>query len=176
MPEQTADMDARYALEQLGGFATTAQLRRFARRSEIRHAVAEGTIVRCGLGKYAVPGLDEAWRAAHSLSAVVSGRSAAQFWELGLCLSPGEEIAPEMTVARNRRIAPERREGVMVKWRDLPASAVVDGVVHGWRGHSTGRVTTLLQTVLDCCRDLPERDALCVVDSALRKGISRRRC
>lgn len=172
-PYETAVMDARYALEQLGGFATTRQLRRFARRSEIKHAVAEGEIVRCGQGKYAVPGLDAAWRAAHRLSAVVSGRSAAQFWELDLCLAPGEEIAPELTVARNRKITPERREGVHLKWRDLPPSAVLEGAVHGWRGHATGRVTTMVQTVLDCCRDLAERDALCVVDSALRKGVAK---
>ncbi|QIX28019.1 DUF559 domain-containing protein [Nocardioides sp. JQ2195] len=165
-------MDAAYALAQLGGCATTARLRRFCRRSEIEQALSDGAIVRCGKGKYAVPGLDAAWREAHRLSAVVSGRSAAQFWELDLCLAPGEEVTPELTVPRNRKIAPERREGVSIKWRNLPAASVVE-VGRGWGNHSTGRVTTLVQTVLDCCRDLPERDALCVVDAALRKGQSR---
>jgi len=52
----------------------------------------------------------------------------------------------------------ERRTGKRVCWRDLPAGAVA------------GRVTSRLQTVLDCARDLPFDEALAVADSALREG------
>ena len=37
-------------------------------------------------------------------------------------------------------------------------------------GHASLRVTTAVQTVLDCCRQLPHLQAVVVVDSALRSG------
>lgn len=166
-------MDARLALDRFGGCATTAQLRRWVGRRAIAEAVAAGTIVRSGKGKYAVPGVDAAQREAHRLSAVVSGRSAALCWGLKLRLAPGEEVTPEVTVARNRKIARDRRRGVRVRWRDLPEGAVVSGGSPATWRLAAGQVTSLVQTVLDCCRDLPEVDALCVVDSALAKGLAR---
>lgn len=61
-----------------------------------------------------------------------------------------------MIVPRNRKVAPERRRGVDVRWRDLAPD------------ERHGDVTSHYRTVLDCARDLPLPDALAVADSALR--------
>jgi very-short-patch-repair endonuclease len=63
---------------------------------------------------------------------------------------------PSVTVPRKRRVDPRRRQGVTVRWRDLPGDSC------------DGHVTTRVQTVLDCARDLPFDEALAVADSALR--------
>ncbi|WP_067440234.1 DUF559 domain-containing protein [Nocardioides jensenii] len=164
-------MDPLYALQQLGGFADARVLRQCCRKRQLAEAVREGRIVTVGPGKYAVPGLEAAWREAHRLDGVVSGRSAAQFWDLSLKLVPGEVVMPVVTVPNKRKVARERREGVDLKWRDLPAEGVLAETLPAAPG-ARGRVTTLAQTVVDCCRDLPEMDALCVVDAALRRGVS----
>jgi very-short-patch-repair endonuclease len=65
---------------------------------------------------------------------------------------------PWVVVPRNRNVAPYRRKGVELRWRDLGPEEV------------RGRVTAPLRTVLDCARDLPFADALAVADSALRHG------
>ncbi|KRF12782.1 DUF559 domain-containing protein [Nocardioides sp. Soil796] len=165
-------MDPLYVLRQLGGIASSGELRKHCTKRSLAKAVSRERIVAVGKGRYAVPGLEAAWREAHRLSGVVSGRSAAQFWGLNLRLVPGEEVTPVVTVARNRRVEPGRRVGVDLKWRDLSQGSVVD-VASVTRGAAGGRVTSLVQTVLDCCRDLPEVDALCVVDAALRRGVLR---
>lgn len=166
-------MDLPYLLQQLGGCARRKELLRHGSPRDLARAVESGEIVRCGRGRYAVPGLDEAAREAHRLSGVISGRSAALFWNLSLRLAPGEVVRPTVTVPRNRRVARDRREGVDLKWRDLPPGAVVQGRVPELGLAAPGAVTSIAQTVLDCCRDLPEVDALCVVDAALRRGVPR---
>lgn len=123
-------------------------------------------------GRYTVPGLDDAWREAHRLHGVVSGRSAAQFWELDLKLSPGETVVPVVTVPNKRHVDPSRRVGADVKFRDLPPGGVLTQPLPTEPG-AVGYVTTVVQTVLDCCRDLTEVEALCVVDAALRRGVRR---
>lgn len=83
-------MDLPYLLQQLGGCARRKELLRHGSPRDLARAVESGEIVRCGRGRYAVPGLDEAAREAHRLSGVISGRSAALFWNLSLRLAPGK--------------------------------------------------------------------------------------
>lgn len=166
-------MDPVYVLQQLGGFADASQLRRHCSKKSIARAVREDRIILVSKGKYAVPGLDAAWREAHRLQGVVSGRSAAQFWGLSLRLAPGEKVTPVITVPYKRKVPKERRVGVHLRWRDLPAHGVL--LRSPDSPGAAGRVTTLVQTVIDCCRDLPDPDALCVVDAALREGVPRQR-
>lgn len=166
-------MDPYVVLQQLGGSASAARLRRYCPRRGIARAVAEGRIIRSGAGRYALPGLEAAWRHADRLHAVVSGASAAHFWGLALRLGPGEEVPPTVTVPRNRNVRPERREGVSVTWRALGSEDVVEGAIAGTDRVAPSPVTTLVRTVIDCCRDMPELAALCIVDSALGRGVSR---
>ena len=106
-------------------------------------------------GRYALPGADHALRAAHRLSGVVSGPSAAQAHGWELKHSPS---VPTVTVPAKRRVAPARREGVDVRWRDVPTAHVWDHVLRPG------------PTVVDCARTLPFDEALAVADSALRHG------
>ena len=65
-----------------------------------------------------------------------------------------------MTVPRWRRLSPERREGVDVRWANLEPSDIYRGAV-----------TDPVRTALDCAATLPADDALAVLDSALRSGM-----
>ncbi len=62
-----------------------------------------------------------------------------------------------MTVPRNRKVEPSRRDGVDLKWRDLGDDAWHDRTRAG-------------RTVMDCAKDYPFDEALTVADSALRHG------
>ncbi len=62
-------------------------------------------------------------------------------------------------MGRGRKVAPEVRQRVDVRWRSIPDGQVVDG----W-------VTSGVRTVHDCCVLLPFDEALSAVDSALRDG------
>ena len=106
-------------------------------------------------GRYALPDADQARLAAARLSGVVSHLSAAQLagWELAQ-----RPPRPAVTVPRNRKVEPWRRDGVEVRWRDLTEDEV-------WHGR-----TTAGRTVIDCAKDLPFDEALTVADSALRHG------
>ncbi len=110
-------------------------------------------IVRLARGRYALPVVDEAQAVAHRLAAVTSHGSAAAYYGWEMKHPPRR---PAVTVARTRRIAPERRKGVEVHWLDLPPGQV-------WNG-----VTTPLRTVIDCAKTLPFDEALAIADSALR--------
>ena len=85
----------------------------------------------------------------------MSHLSAAQLagWELAQ-----RPPRPAVTVPRNRKVEPWRRDGVEVRWRDLTEDEV-------WHGR-----TTAGRTVVDCAKDLPFDEALTVADSALRHG------
>lgn len=144
------------ALVRLGGIADTRTLRRLTSRRQIRRAVSSGAIVRDARGRYSLPSASEALRAASRLSAVVSHASAAQVHGWEVKHPPG---LPTVTVPRNRRVAPERREGVDVKWADLAPHEVLDV-----------RVTSYGRTVMDCAKHLPFDEALAIADSALRHG------
>jgi very-short-patch-repair endonuclease len=140
-------------LERLGGVAETAELRQHVSRARIRVAVRRGRIVRDVRGRYALPGADEALRAANRLSGVLWLDSAAAHHGWKLKHRPS---APALAVPRNRKLAPERRAGVRVAYVDLPASDL------------EGRVTAKVRTVLDCASRLPFDEALAIADSALR--------
>lgn len=149
-------MTPEQALARLGGVADTRTLRRFASKRQIRKAVARGLVVRDAPGRYSLPSTSEALRAAGRLSAVVSHVSAAQVhgWEV-----KHQPALPTVTVPRTRRVAPERREGVEVKWADLGPYEVF-----------SGRVTSYARTVMDCAKHRPFDEALAIADSALRHG------
>lgn len=140
-------------IRELGGFARLQDLLATHSREELDAAVAAGRVVRLNRGRYALPGLDEAVAAARSVTGVVSGLSAARHWGWPVKKEPQQ---PVVTVPRNRAV---KQEGVTIHRRDLPAGAVVDGIV-----------TSRVQTVLDCARTLPFDEALAVADSALRAG------
>ena len=60
--------------------------------------------------------------------------------------------------ARGARVTAARRDGVDLRWRDVPDHDVWDGVLRPG------------PTVIDCARTLPFDEALAVADSALRHG------
>lgn len=64
---------------------------------------------------------------------------------------------PTITVPRNRKVEPRRRDGVELKWANLPPVDV-------WRD----RVTMPGRTVIDCAKSMPFDEALAIADSALR--------
>lgn len=144
------------AMGRLGGVAKAGELVGLTSRRKVRTALRRGVVVREARGRYALPTAHEARRAAHRLSGVVTGRSAAAVHGLPMKTQPA---LPEVTVPRTRRVAPERREGVDVRWRDIPAEHVRDGVLR------------VGPTVIDCARRLPLDEALAIADSALRQRL-----
>ncbi len=68
--------------------------------------------------------------------------------------------SPTVTLPRNRRY--RGLDAICIFRRTLSVDDWT--IVHGVR------ITTPLRTVLDCCRDLPLRDAVVIADSALRAG------
>ncbi|HWJ67007.1 MAG TPA: hypothetical protein VNT31_10045 [Nocardioides sp.] len=144
-------------LTRLGGVATRAALLLRVSRSELDAAVAGGAVLRLARGRYALASVDQALAAAHALSGVLCLASAALHWGWAVKHPPER---PQVTVPRNRRVAPERSRAVDLRRLRLDADDVVDG--------ATGRDRTLL----DCLRHLPFDEALAVADSALRDGYS----
>ena len=144
------------AMRRLGGVAKAGDLVRLTSRRKVRTALKRREIVREARGRYALPTAHEARRAAHRLSAVVTGRSAATAHGLPMKTQPA---LPEVTVPRNRKVARERREGVDVRWRDIPPVDVRNGVLR------------VGPAVIDCARTLPFDEALAIADSALRAGL-----
>ena len=114
-----------------------------------------GEIVRDGHGHYALPTAEEARRHAARLSAVITGLSAAASYGWELKVQP--EL-PVLTVPRTRKVAPDRRAGVELHWRDLPSADVWDGVLLPG------------PAVMDVAKTRPFDEALAVADSALRHG------
>lgn len=146
-------MDAKTALAELGGIATTAELLRLTTRRRLRTAVRRGDVVRWGR-RYALPGLEDAHLAAARLGGVVSHLSAAQHHGWKLKFPPPQ---PTITVPRRRRQLDQK--GLEVHWADLAPERVEH------------RVTTPAQTVVDCARAYELDVALAVADSALRAGL-----
>lgn len=138
-------------VNRLGGVATRAAILEVFERAELELAVATGRLRLIARGRYATYDVNDSVVAARSVSGVVSGLSAARLWGWAVKQPPRE---PVVTVARNRAVT---RPGIEVRRRDLPLGAIVDG-----------QVTSRAQTVVDCARDLPFDEALCVADSALR--------
>lgn len=145
------------ALELLGGVATRAQLVAASSRGEVDAALTSGLVVVVARGRYALPSVDEARRAAHEVAGVVSHRSAALRWGWAVKSRPD---LPDVTVPRNRKLSDEQRRRITPHRADLVSDDVRSGV--------TGRDRTLI----DCLRELPFDEALAVADSALREGYS----
>ena len=143
------------ALTRLGGCSDLETLLGATTRGRLRTALSRGEVLRVGRGRYALPTAHVALKAAGRLAGVASHASAAALhgWELAT-----QPERPWVVVPRNRNVAPYRRRGVELRWRDLQPQEV------------RGQVTTPLRTVLDCSRDLPFAEALAVADSALRHG------
>lgn len=147
------------ALSLLGGVATRATLIKQTSRAEVDAALAAGEVVARARGRYALPEVEAATAVAHDLTAVVSHRSAAAQWGWGVKELPD---APDVIVAKSRRLSPERAKMVTVHRAALHDSEVVEGR------------TSKERTIVDCLRTLPEDEALAVADSALRAGESHR--
>jgi very-short-patch-repair endonuclease len=145
-------MDPVDALTRLGGIASTKQVVKLSSRSKVRTALARGHLIRPGRDRLALPTADKARETAHDVNGYVSHLSAAAHhgWEIKL---PPD--LPQVTVPRAREISKADRL-VEVFRRDIP------------KADRDGWATTALRTVIDCARDLPFDDALCVADSALR--------
>jgi very-short-patch-repair endonuclease len=142
-------VDAVRVIQDLGGAARWAELRRhgLARRGLAR-AVAAGQIRQLGRGLYCLPGSEGAWTTeAVRRAAVLSCGAAAQhhglevFGRVALHLAaPGPRAVSRSTVFHRRPV------------------------------ECDARVTTLRQTLIDCCRCLPIAQAVSVLDSAMRQG------
>lgn len=145
-------------LQELGGVATRGTLLRLVTRSELDRVVASGDVLRLARGRYALPDADEGVRAAAALGGVLSVTSAALHHGWAVRSVPDR---PHVTVARGRRIPPALQRSVHLHRADITPHHVAAGV--------TDEPTTLL----DCLRQLPRVDALCVADSALRAGVGR---
>ena len=141
-------------LTRTGGVADARTLVACTSRYQVAAALRRGEIIRVSRGRYALPTADEARRAAHRLSAVVTGSSAAAAhgWAM-----KGQPAQPHVTVPAKRRVDPERRAGIDLHWRDIPAADVLRGVLLPW------------PTVIDCAKTLPFDEALAIADTALRE-------
>lgn len=121
----------------------------------MRSALEHGLVVRDERGRYSLPGVDEAIRAANRLSGHLVETSAAPYlgWEL-----KHRPTSPSVAVPRNRNVPAHRRAGVHVRYVNLDA------------GDINGLATSPIATVMACAAWLPFDEALAVPDSALRHG------
>jgi very-short-patch-repair endonuclease len=143
------------ALTRIGGVASHAELVNAVGRSALRTAVDAGLIVRAATGTYCVPDADRARLSAVKLNGALALTSAA--------LAHGWKVkdppsCPAVCVPRGRRVAPDRRSGIDVRWGELTEPEL------------RRRRTDPARTVIDCARFLPFDAALAVADSALRSG------
>lgn len=142
-------MDLGTAMLHLGGIATTTELRALVTWRVIHEGLASGEIIRRGRGAYALPGTERDVLVAHQFRATLAVLSAARVhgWKM---LEP--PVRPWLSIPRGTAVSPVLRRSAFV---------VRSG---------TSGVTDAMTTALDCLRHLPEREAACVVDSALRSG------
>lgn len=142
-------------LERLGGVAEAAILVRLTSRARVRVALARGRIVRDARARYALPGADEAMRAANRLSGVLCLDSAARHhgWKL-----KQQPTTTSVAVPRKRRVSADRRSGLRVVYVDL-GDDEVDGLA-----------TSCVRTVMDCASRMPFDAAVAIADSARRSG------
>lgn len=141
------------ALRRLGGLASYRALTGLSTRAQVESCLASGDIRRNGRGSYALPVTDDALAIAHAASGVVSHLSGAQHWGWEVKTVP-ERV--HLTVPRGRRSTTLLTEKCIPHRSDLVA------------GDVDGLVTSQGRTLIDCLRALPEDEALCVADSALR--------
>lgn len=126
----------------------------------IGRAVDAELVRRAGNGVYTLLAVDDGRIAAQRLSGVISHRTAALHWGWRVKTVPA---LPDVTIPANRKLRESGRGISTVHRRTLARGDV-----------SAARVTTPVRTVIDCCLDLAFDEALSVLDSALRAGLSRR--
>jgi very-short-patch-repair endonuclease len=143
-------------LERRGGVAASKVLVGATSRRDLELALRDASVVRLSRGRYALPTGSAARRAAHELSAVAVGLSAAAHHGLLLKWQPKR---PHLVVPRGRRVPAAAQQANDVSWRRIPGAAVEDG----W-------VLRPAFTVVDCASRLPFDEALAVADCALRFG------
>jgi very-short-patch-repair endonuclease len=152
-------VDARVALEEMGGFATRAALLAAGvSRHRLSAAVDNRRVVRLRRGVYGLglpDGVSRLRAAAVTLRAVVSHDAAAVLWGLEVAHEPAQRV----TVPRDH--SGVAFEGVKVSRADVGRTEVRDGL----------RVTSIVRTLLDCAAVLPLDQAVVVVDSALRQKL-----
>ncbi|MFI6674030.1 DUF559 domain-containing protein [Kribbella sp. NPDC050470] len=136
-----------------GGWTTLSELLQVTSRKAIAAALERGELQRIAQGVYAVPGLRTDKVAALAYDGVLSHTSAAAALGLPLLVQPEK---PHVTVPPKRR--PRPGPPAVLHW----APTLVDERRH--------RITSLLRTVVDCCRILPFAEALAVADAALATG------
>ena len=144
-------MECVEALVQLGGVAAYAPLAAMSSRRKLRTALAAGTVVRVARDRYALPVTDRDRQLAARLDAHLSHESAALLHGWQLCGYPAE---PRLIVPSDRPLP--RGERARIRVYDARPDEL------------TGWSTSPLLTVLLCARDLAQREALTIADSALR--------
>lgn len=137
-------------LTQLGGVTGRAALVRLCGQRVVSAALDSGAIVRLNRSTLMLPGLDSARAGAIKHGGMVSHQSAAiaHGWKV---LRP--PCAPMITVPHHRNVRGDTT--LQVRYADLGE-------------FERGATTCPVRTVLDCARELPDAEALSVVDSALR--------
>lgn len=133
----------------LGGVCSTRELRAVAGWREIRSAVEAGVILHAGTGRYTLPGASRDLLVATRFRGTLAVLSAARVHGWKMLAPPGR---PWLSIPRGRTVSSQLRR----------SSHVIRS--------GTGLVTDPLTTALDCLRHLPLREAVSVVDSALRAG------
>src|SRR6476660_7709416 len=140
-------MDVIEAVTRSGGLTTRAALVRVTSRLEVERALAQGSLVRVGQGRYALFEVDAAARLAHGMNGVLCLTSAALHHGWPVKQVPGK---PHVSVPRKRNVPQRWRSQVTLHRNDLVSDDVTAGI-------ATGRELTLLQ----CLRYLPDDEALC---------------
>lgn len=149
-------MDLTGLLERRGGLATRAEILACRSQAELSRALREGDLVRVGRGRYVLPAVPEAEATAHRMNAVLCQTNAALHHGWQVKWVPER---PHLLFPRHRNIPIRWRREVQIHRGDLLPDDVSAGV-------ATSRELTLMQ----CLRSLPDDEALCVADSALRAG------
>lgn len=127
-------MEVQDLLVARGGVATRADVLAVVSRAEVDQALRRGDLVAVARGRYAVPAVEDAVRAAHALGGILSRESAALHHGWAVKTVPTE---PHVSVPRNRKLAADRIKGVQIHRDDLHPDDV--------EGVATSKEVTLTQ-------------------------------
>ncbi len=148
--------NVRSVLQHHGGVARWADLNAAGvSRADLDAALTSGELSKVAYGVYALPAADSWAVAAVAANGFVSHASAAIAWNLDVLKPPQKlhiTLAPQLP-------APPDCHVHRVRHRDLAAITTREPFA----------MTTLRRTLIDCARTMPFREALVVVDSALRR-------